>query len=169
VVAVADKALETLTRLRSGLSVGETTDRKRAREETLKLFSKKPKIAWKHKFVCLGDHLAQKIPTAEWEKALLLEAGLGEQEVEFTELSPTYFKSKLYSAFPKLEEGGGFHLMKCKPNSRNLEILPMSLHSSPINLKQRVGNARTYIRPIQRDLDLSSLPENDLEVVCIFM
>ena len=30
-------------------------------------------------------------------------------------------------------------------------------HSSPYQLKERVGNSRTYIRPLQKDLDLSEV------------
>ena len=36
-----------------------------------------------------------------------------------------------------------------KPNSRHLETLSMAVHTSPTLLKQRVGNAKTYIRPVQ--------------------
>ena len=61
----------------------------------------------------------------------------------------------LYEAYPKLKDGGGFQFFKCAPNSRCLELLSSTTLSSPSILKSRVGNARTYIRPIQRDLDLS--------------
>lgn len=44
-------------------------------------------------------------------------------------------------------------------NSRNLEVLSMAVHTSPSILKQRVGSARTYIRPVQRDLDLTPLDD----------
>ena len=33
----------------------------------------------------------------------------------------------------------------------------MAVYASPEVLKQRVGNARTYIRPIQRDSDLDPI------------
>ena len=56
---------------------------------------------------------------------------------------------------------------KCVANSRVLEPLSESVLSSPKVLKERVGTTkRTYIKPLQRDLDLSevcSLPEG----VCI--
>ena len=35
----------------------------------------------------------------------------------------------------------------------------MAVHVSPSLLKQRVGKSRTYIRPIQKDLDLTPLDE----------
>ena len=51
---------------------------------------------------------------------------------------------------------------KCLPNSRKLEELSSVVHSTPAVLKERVGNARTYIHPLQNDLvmdDVFSLPE----------
>ena len=47
-------------------------------------------------------------------------------------------------------------------NSRNLEEISAVSYSSVAMLKERVGNARTYIRPLQRDLDMEAvfgLPE----------
>ena len=71
-------------------------------------------------------------------------------------------KEILYSEFPKLREGGGFQLCKFTPNSRNLEELSPVSCSSVAMLKERVGNARTYIRPLQQDLHMDAvfgLPE----------
>ena len=62
----------------------------------------------------------------------------------------------------ELRNGGGFLMFKCTPNSRNLEQLSQVVMSSPKLLKERVGNSRTYIRTLQRDLDMSivfDLPE----------
>ena len=53
-------------------------------------------------------------------------------------------------------------LFKCTPNARNLEPLSQVVMSSPRLLKQRVGTARTYIRPLQKDRNMSlifHLPE----------
>ena len=52
------------------------------------------------------------------------------------------------------------------PNSRHLEVLSMSVHKSPLALKQRVGISRTYIRPLQKDLDLTQLSDDE-DVVCV--
>ena len=41
----------------------------------------------------------------------------------------------------------------------------MSVHKSPLALKQRVGTLRTYIRPLQRDLDLTPLSDEE-DMVC---
>lgn len=81
------------------------------------------------------------------EKDDLLEAGLGEKVIEFPSLeaSAEQFKDLLHSAYPKLQDGGGFELCRCLPNSRMLEPLTAIALSSPAILKERVGNSRTYI------------------------
>ncbi len=128
---------------------------------------KKKHVAWKHKFVCLAYHKQTRVPTAEAQKDELFEAGLGEKIVEFEdlEISAAEFANVIYHYFPKLKEGGGFSFFKCIPNSRNLEPLSKLAHSSPTMLKRRVGIARTYVRPLQNDLDVA--PLNDLtDEVC---
>ena len=64
------------------------------------------------------------------------------------------FYQVILAAFPKLEEGGGYELLRCKQQSRDLMLIGPRLSSSPRLLKRRVGNGRVYIRPIQRDLSL---------------
>ena len=86
------------------------------------------------------------------------------------QLDADEFRDLLYEAYPKLKHGGGFQFFKCAPNSRRLEPLSSATLSSPSMLKSRVGNARTYIRPLQRDLDMSvvaDLPEGVSYCVCI--
>ena len=116
--------------------------------------------------MCLAYYGQTKVPTNEQEKSELLEAGLGEKEVMFKELDMTanQFRDILHAAFPKLSDGGGFQLYKCAPNSCHLEPLSKLAHSSPGNLKQRVGNARTYIVPLQQDLDLDRVMDAPSEV-----
>ena len=127
------------------------------------LFKKKNKASskcvWKHKFVCLAFHDQSRIPTTDCEKDTLLEAGLGEKEIEFDDLNidAEEFRDLLISHYPRLSEGGGFQFHKCSPNSRKLEQLSSTTLSSPAMLKSRVGNARTYIRPMQRDLDITAV------------
>ena len=121
---------------------------------------------WKHRFVCLAYYGQTKVPTTEHERSELFEAGLGEKEVKFNELdiSATQFRDILHSAFPKLANSGGFHLYKCAPNSRELELLSKLAHAFPANLKQLVNNARTYIIPLQSDLYLSPILDAPSEV-----
>ena len=158
VLAATDKCLLALKRIKT-----EGAQRKRkAKEEVSSLFKKKSnkgggKCIWKHRFVCLAYCDQCKIPTTDVEKDDLLQAGLGEKEVEFAslDLDADEFRKVLYRSYPQLENAGGFQFFKCVQNSRRLEPLSSVTLSSPALLKSRVGNARTYIRPIQRDLDLS--------------
>ena len=46
-------------------------------------------------------------------------------------------------------------LLKGLPNSRFMEVVSMNVHTYPALLKQRVGKSRTYIRPLQADLDVT--------------
>jgi hypothetical protein len=114
---------------------------------------KKP--AWKHKFFCLVYKDQTRIPTTDFNKEELYLAELGEKEIEFPNLDAgaEEFKEILLTSFPRLRQGGGYQLLKCMPNSRKLESLSSGVYSSPAALK-RVGSSRTYLRPIQRDLDL---------------
>ena len=163
VIAAADKVL---LALRNKPAKPATNKKRKAKEEVASLFRKKAhvvakKCVWKHKFVCLAYHDQRKIPTTDVEKDDLLQAGLGEKEIEFDDLDvgAEDFRDLLYHHFPSLKEGGGFQFFKCVPNSRSLEQLSPTTLSSPSLLKSRVGNARTYIRPLQRDLDLSAVFE----------
>lgn len=116
---------------------------------------------------CLAYRDQERIPTSEYDKEELFQADLGEKEVEFPtlDMSDEQFKEVLLSYFPRLRQGGGYQLLKGLPNSRKLEVLPSVVYTSPAALKQQVGTSRTYMRPIQRDLDLEPNQDTtDLEV-----
>jgi len=133
-------------------------EKKRDNDSKLASTSKKAKrAAWKHQFVCLAYCQQKKVPTTKGEREKLFEAELGRKEIEFPtlEMDASAFREVLYEAYPKLREGGGFRLCRCIPNSRELEPLSMHVLSSPHLLKEMVGQARTYIVPLQRDLDLT--------------
>ena len=53
--------------------------------------------------------------------------------------------------------------MRCIPNTRHL--VPISSTQQPKLLKSVMANGRIYIRPIQKDLDLS--PVGDMDEVII--
>ena len=103
-----------------------------------------------------------RIPTSESEKDDLFDAGLGEKDVEFEQLdiSADEFKEVIFSVFPKLRAAGGFQLCKCVPNSRKLEPLSSRVLMSPLLLKQRIGSSKSYIVPLQRDLDLTPVEDS---------
>ena len=150
--------MDMLKRMKAGAKAEKMREGKRkAKEEVGQLFnySKRKKceavkkIKWKHKFVCLAYRDQPRIPTSEVEKDDLLQSGLGEKEIVFYDmnLNAEQFQEVLYEHYHQLRQAGGFQLCKCMPNSRKLEPLTKFAHTSPDMLKQRVGNARTYIRP----------------------
>lgn len=126
---------------------------------TPKKGGKRRKIVWKHKFFCLAYVGQSQLPITEKDKNELFEAGLGEKEIEFEQLdvSPEQFRKIIVDSFPQLEDAGGYQFYKCIPNSRKLESLSNRVMTSPLLLRQRVGTARTYIVPLQKDLDLTPL------------
>lgn len=102
---------------------------------------------------CIGE---ARMPTTAIAKDTLLKAGLGEKIVEFLslEMNAEEMRDILYEAFPKLKLAGGFELCKGLPNKRGFEALSSLAYCSPQSLRERVGNSRTYIRPLQRELSL---------------
>ena len=154
-----DAANETITLLKDARSnKGKGRNTKRGiRNEMASLFNKKAKIEWKHRFVCLSNPEQQRIPTTDNEKDILFKAGLGEKLVEFNNMDATAeeIRDVLYMAFPKLQNAGGFILCKCVANTRNLEAMSQVAWMTLQRLKDRVGTSRTYIRPLQKSLDLS--------------
>ena len=86
----------------------------------------------------------------------MVDAGLGERKVFIPNIrcSDTEFRKILIEAFPKLEGCGGFELMRCIPNSKELTPIPISTAQSPMMLKATIGNGRVFVRPIQKNLSL---------------
>ena len=100
---------------------------------------------------------------------LLEEAGLGEKKISIPiNSSPEAFHALLLSSYPKLKNAGGFELLKCLSNTRELEMISPRISCNPMQLKRTVGNGRVYIRPIQRDLSLAGTEEEEEEfdMVC---
>ena len=163
----ADKALDALKRMCAGMAADRKVGRSKMKSEMTALFrpGNKRKSAkrseWRHKFVCLAYRDQDRIPTTDADKEELFQAGLGEKEIHFDSLDieQDEFKEILFSNFPRLKDGGGFQFLKGISNTHNLEVLSMAVHTSPNLLKQRVGNSRVYIRPVQHDLDLTPVQE----------
>jgi len=104
---------------------------------------------WTHTFYCLSQANQGYIPATNEERDLLMEAGLGEKKILIPDLDA--------SGDPKLTDAGGYNFGKCKANSKFIELLSGYCLTSPKILRDRVGNTRTYIIPMQKDLDLSSV------------
>ena len=83
--------------------------------------------------VCLADRLAYKVPTAA-EKQLLFKAGLRLKKIKFEvdddkeavrkrTSSETKYDSTEVIGFPQLRNCGGFELMRCAANCRELVVI----------------------------------------------
>ena len=127
------------------------------------VFSKRPKSSsWTHKFICLATTGQERVPAPVMKEDLLL-ARLGEKKIVIPDVDCTtlLFHDVLVEAFPKLKNAGGFELLHCIPNTRDLEGIPSPVCHSPRLLRSRMGTARIYIRPIQVDLDMEALDFED--------
>ena len=116
---------------------------------------KRKRATWSPRFFCLSDIDQETVPSTVAGKEELFQCGLGEKKVEVEEeLSPQEFKELVTNVFPKLRDSGGYELLRCKINSRQLEPISFNMASSPKLLRAKIiGNSRIYIRPIQCNLD----------------
>ena len=129
-------------------------------------------------FHCTGQ---SHIPASENEKDELRSAGLGSKDITLC-IDANYeeFQAAILDTFPRLKDGGGYRFLKGNittltitviillsgiANSKTLTLLSLYCHKSPRHLKESVGK-RTYIRPVQRDLDLTPVHASDDEEVC---
>ena len=71
-----------------------------------------PKETWTQEFFCLGDCAASTAPSRS-EKLELQLAGLGRKKIVFgSKDNAVKVKEKLEQAYPKLDKGGGFEILK---------------------------------------------------------
>jgi len=64
------------------------------------------------------------------------------------------FQGIVISAFPKLDGCGGLDLLRCIPNTKELEMISLAVSQSPKLLKSVLGCGKVFIWPIQQNLDL---------------
>lgn len=165
-VSLADAVLDERMRLfnpRGGRSQSKSRSKKHPYPRT-----------WTVHFVCLADRYQCKIPSAV-EKQTLHKAGLGLKKIKLLlddDASAVY--EKLVSSekddvgdvkgFPQLREAGGFEMLHCLPNCRDLTPLKCSWAAREIR-SNLGGQSKIYLRPIQKDLSTKSLiPQNSCEV-----
>ena len=142
------------TRKRKGPSTSTTNPAKRFK-------------TWTHTFVCLQDPEDNESPDAA-DRAKLLLAGLGEKKINLILHSgPEDFKAALMIEFPKLKAGGGFELLRIRPQSRELDLIPIPHGGYTVEyLKAVVQNAKVSVCPIQAALDISAVnPVSSLSAV----
>ncbi|XP_071949159.1 uncharacterized protein [Antedon mediterranea] len=108
----------------------------------------KQKISsWTRKVVCLAEPDTDATPKA-CRKQMLAEAGLGGKNVTVPDINatPEEFETVLFASFPKLKNAGGFEIMLCFGNERKL--LPLKGSYTPLNIRDKLGQGRIYLRPI---------------------
>ena len=121
---------------------------------------------WTAQFFCLADRNQSKIPNAS-TKQILHNAGLGlkkiklhlndsEEQVAEKILSANLNEENETLGFPQLRDGGGFELLQCLSNCRQLSLI--SCQWSVKELKANLGaQSKIYIRPIQHNLSTKSI------------
>ncbi|XP_061171879.1 uncharacterized protein LOC133181380 [Saccostrea echinata] len=145
-------------------------------------FTKHQKVArtWTVTVVCLADKEALKVPSSS-EKDILFKAGLGTRKIQFlssdkeADVLQRITSDKLTEdgqtfGFPQLNKCGGFELLKCKQNCRELSLIDCEWSVS--QLKAYLGSqTKLYIRPVQTNLSTESIDKNvriQSEEICRF-
>jgi len=106
---------------------------------------------WNVKFVCLASKDARRVPATAAERELLVAAGLGEKRVLIPNINCSWndFRGLIVRAFPSLSGCGGFEFLRCISNTKDLEMIRLSVAQSPKLLREMIANGRVFIRPIQ--------------------
>lgn len=144
---------------------------KRYNEGSYRSRSKKKKVAmWEKEFTCLA-HIDQKRTPDPLHKAELIRAGLGGARLSLFENGDAWeFHEQLVEKFPKLHDGGGYELLRTVGSSHELQIIPPpSGGYTTLYVKSVVGQAKVYVRPLQKDLSLEEVgTESDVvsETTC---
>ena len=153
------------TTARYSLPSSTSTSRRRARSSATT--NKEKPRPWTANFVCLANKYSVEVPPGE-EKSALHRAGLGYKKIKLNmNDNETAVLEKICDGtldhsdeqnralgFPQLRDCGGFELMTCKANSRDLSVLNCSFTASNIKSKIGGGQGKIYIRPIQRNIEL---------------
>ena len=128
----------------------------------------KPRETWTHEFLCLSYCRQEVVPSKEMKWKLQV-AGLGKKKVCFySKANATEVKTKLEEVYPKLASGGGFEILRRGMSNELVLIEPPQSGYSVGFLRDiaGLGQAIAFVRPLQRNLDMSTTPSitNSLEV-----
>lgn len=123
------------------------------------------------KFVCLSSREAVNPPASVSQKTTLCNMRLGDGSITFNlNEGSDYCHHKILEKYPKLENAGGYELMLHQRGAGDgAGFHPINPPYTPPKLKDISGQAKIYIRPMQRDLciDVSeddSSPQEKKEV-----
>ena len=121
---------------------------------------------WTVRLFCLSDTSQCKVPSTACLKILLLGAGLGEMSVKVPDVnscSMEDLREIIVKTYPKLRDCGGFEMLRCANNSKDLIVLEGKLTQSVKILKTVIGAGRLYLRPIQKNLDMTTVEDLEWE------
>ena len=148
-----------------------STGKKRAKKTTGGFGFRTKRNQWTHKFCCLAEKDACKIPSVV-EKLKLRAAGLGEREITLDRgWSASLLHEKLSETYPKLRDGGGYEFLRTDGRSTSrLVLIPGSKSEgySVQYLKDNLNQATAYIRPLQNDLTFTPM-EGDGDAIVVSM
>ena len=117
----------------------------------------RPKETWTHTFICLSDIKDSIVPSRE-KKRLLKDGGLCEKKVVFNDKkgSFSHVKTTLEREFSQLQDlNGAFEILRSCGSRRLLEIIPIPPQGYTVPmLKEALGQAIGYVRPLQKNLKL---------------
>lgn len=107
------------------------------------------------KFIALSEVHASKPPVKIRDRTLLLNAGLGEATIQFQlDMNVVQCHEKILERFPKLQVTGYEMLLYQRGDDSG--FIKMEGPKTPRWLKDAAGSAKIYLRPLQKDLDLSN-------------
>ena len=137
---------------------------KRARSSGSSLPKSKRNATCTLKFVCLAAK-ADRPPMSVKERTALANAGLGDASITFG-----FNKSSVYNGiiqrFPQLSEVGGFDLLLFqRGNGEGAGFHRILPPHTPQRLKELCGQAKIFIRPLQKDIELDDKGGEDKEDV----
>ena len=117
-----------------------------------------PLETWTHDVCVLGGCDEDRSPNRD-RMETLINAGLGKAKLVFPNKKAGHdeVQSFLEQKFPKLKAAGGFEVLRATGGGggqRPLSLVPPSKEGYTVpHLKERLGQAIAFVRPLQVDLD----------------
>ena len=129
-----------------------------------------PKETWTHDF-CVLARQEENITPSRTRLNMLLDAGLGKARLSVKRnASHKELTSALEKYFPKLKLAGGFEVLRADGGGggqRQLSLVyPGAFGYTVPHLRERLGQAVAYIRPLQADLDENPLKQEVTLILC---
>ena len=126
---------------------------------------------WTREFCVLPDPDHDKTPSSQLSKTLR-EAGLGKTQLVFkSEDKHDDFEKKIYRAFPRLKDCGGFTLLRCIQGGPCRPLTKIDVLWKDVRVlrnKDLTGGGVIYLRPLQRPLLLSKATNNEVRFYSIY-